>query len=580
MQWDLSSLAPPPGGPAVAARARGCAERWRGRVAGLGPRDLARLLNDLGETRAGLLHLVSYATLHQSLDLYGDKGARLALEADAVNDVVDRSTRFFDTEWQALPEARAQQLLRDPLLAPYRHLLCSAREAAAHRLPEHEEAVLATREPAAQAWGLLHDRLLAPYDESLYGLAHPDRAVRRSAYDTLARGLAPHAATLALAYDTLVADHLATDRLRGIARPRALSDLDNRLDPATVDRMLTETERQRPLAERWFTYKAHRLGASSLAPWDERAPLCGPRGGLRMDLPEAVETVCAAFARISPDMARIARRIVADGRIDTDARPGRVSRAFSLPVPSERTCFVLVSYDGRPADLLDLAHELGHAVAFVLAAEAQPALVFDAPTALSEVPACFAELAVLDRLMTEGDPDTSAAAAELWLDRCVTTVFRQALVTSFEQAAYDLRAEGNVLDAPALGTLWEEAHRATYGSALTPGPLHRLGWMRIPHIFQGRFYNYAYTFAWLTAIGLHHRRRGAPASFGADFTAFLRAGGSAPPREQLARLGLRIDDPGCWRSAFGDMSARLDGLGAREPSLVHDPRHSLHRSQA
>ncbi|WP_394428245.1 M3 family oligoendopeptidase [Streptomyces sp. SGAir0957] len=583
MRWDLTSLAPPPDGAAVAARARGCAERWRGRVASLTPRELARLLRDLGEARAGLLHLIACATLHQALDVYGETGARLALEADTAADTVEQALRFFDTEWQALPEARAERLLGAPGLATYRHLLRTAREASAVRLPERDEALLAAREPLAQAWGFLHDRLLAPYDDALYGIAHPDPATRRTAYDTLADGLEPHAATLALAYDTLVADRLATDRLRGTAHPRALSDLDNQLAPAAVDHLLAETERQRPLAQRWFRHKAHRLGAPALAPWDERAPLTKDAGGA-LELPEAVETVCAAFADVSPEMARVARQLVAQGRIDTVARPGRVSRAFSLPVPSQRTCFVLVSYEGRPADVLDLAHELGHAVAFVLAAREQPALVYDAPTALSEVPACFAELAVLDRLMADADPRRAAAAAELWLDRCVTTVFRQALVTSFEQATYDLRGRGGILDAAALGDLWETAHHATYGTALAPGALHRLGWMRIPHLFQGRFYNYAYTFAWLAAVGLHARRRTAPASFGADFTAFLRAGGTEPPRVQLARMGLRTDTPGCWRPAFAEIRSRLDALtGPGRPNgggtLPH-PHHSPDRSPA
>ncbi|MBD0746773.1 M3 family metallopeptidase [Streptomyces sp. CBMA152] len=557
MQWDLSTLAPPPTGPAVAARARGCAERWRGRVGGIGPHDLSRLLAELGQARAGLTHLIAYAALHQSLDVFGQTGAELALVADTVAESVEDALRFFDTEWQALPDERVAQLLAAPALAPYRHLLLTARESRARPLPDEQERALAAREPLAQAWGLLHDRLLAPLDQAWSDLTHTDPAVRRSAYDALVRGLEPYARTLALAYDTLVADRLAVDRLRGLARPRAMSDFDNRLDSTTVDRMLTEITLQHGLAERWFVHKARLLGVESLAAWDERAPL--PGAG-RMTLAAAIETVLAAFARISPEIAQVARRIVEEGRIDTVPRPGRVSRTFSLPVPSERTCFVLVSFGGRPADLLDLAHELGHAVAFVLAAEAQPTLVFDAPTALGEVPACFAELAVLDWLATEGDPTQAADAEAQWIERCMRTVFRQTMITSFEQATYDLREEERVLDAEALGDLWQQAHRDCYGTALAPGALQRLEWMRIPHFFQGRFYNYAYPFAGLTALGLHRLRRYDPAAFGSAFAAFLRAGGTASPDEQLARLGLSIDDPETWRSALGEIRTRLNTL--------------------
>ncbi|MFI6048799.1 M3 family oligoendopeptidase [Streptomyces violascens] len=572
MKWDLASLAPPPSGPAVAARARGCAERWRGRVAGLGPRDLARLLTELGHVQAGLTHLVSYASLHQALDVFGDEGAELALAAGSAADDVDRAVSFFEAEWQALTEDRVADLLTDPALAPYRHLLHTVRAARSHLLPAAQEEALAAREPLAQAWALLHDRLRAPLDEAWGDLAHADRDVRKPAYDVLVRGLEPHAASLALAYDALVGDRLAVDRLRRLPGPRALSDFDNHLDPAAVDGMLAEIEAQRGLAQRWFTYKARALGGESLSPWDERAPLLAAD---RIDLPTAVDTVLAAFARISPAFAWTARRIVVEGRVDAVPRAGRVSRTFSLPVPSERTCFVLVGFDGRPADVLDLAHELGHAVAFTLAAEAQPTLVFDAPTALGEVPACFAELAVLGLLATEGDPARAARAAEHWVDRCVTTVFRQALITSFEQSAYDLRREGRVLDAALLGDLWQRAHRDCYGGSLTLGRLHRLGWMCIPHLFHSRFYNYAYAFAGLSALGLHEVRGRDTAAFGRNFVAFLRTGGSAPPHEQLARLGLRIDAQGTWRSALDALRGRLDAL--TDPRTDSRP---LHRSEA
>ncbi|RCH67312.1 hypothetical protein DT019_16865 [Streptomyces sp. SDr-06] len=568
MKWDLTALAAPPPGRAVAARARGCAERWRGRVGGLGPRDLARLLAELGHTRAGLTHLVAYASLHQALDVYGERGAELALASDAAAEAVEQAVGFFEEEWRNLPEERVADLLLAPALAPYRHLLRTVREAGAHLLEPAREAALAAREPAVQAWALLHDRLQSPLDEAWGDLAHADGDVRRSAYDVLVRGLEPNAATLALAYDTLVADRLAVDALRGLPGPRAMSDFDNGLDAAEVDAMLAEITAQHELAERWLGHKAQLFGGGALAPWDERAPLLT---GARVDLASALDTVLAAFARISPAFAATARRVVEAGRVDAVPRAGRVSRTFSLPVPSERTCFVLVSFEGRPADVLDLAHELGHAVAFTLAAEAQPTLVFDAPTALGEVPACFAELAVLDLMATEGDADEAARAGEHWVDRCVTTVFRQTVITSFEQSAYALRDAGRVLDAGLLGDLWQGAHRECYGEALTPGRLHRLGWMCVPHLFQSRFYNYAYAYAGLAAVGLHELRGRDPAAFGRDFTAFLRTGGSAPPYEQLARLGLRTDDAETWRSALGLIRARLDTL---------TPSRPLHRSEA
>lgn len=60
----------------------------------------------------------------------------------------------------------------------------------------------------------------------------------------------------------------------------------------------------------------------------------------------------------------------------------------------------------------------------------------------------------------------------------------------------------------------------------------------------------------MTAFELLHRAREAPAAFARGYVDFLRHGGSRPPLELLAGLGVRLDGEQPWSAPV----ARLDSL--------------------
>ena len=59
--------------------------------------------------------------------------------------------------------------------------------------------------------------------------------------------------------------------------------------------------------------------------------------------------------------------------IDAPARAGKASGAFSHPTVPSAHPYVLLNYQGKPRDVMTLAHELGHGVHQVLAAPQGPA---------------------------------------------------------------------------------------------------------------------------------------------------------------------------------------------------------------
>jgi oligoendopeptidase F len=107
-----------------------------------------------------------------------------------------------------------------------------------------------------------------------------------------------------------------------------------------------------------------------------------------------------------------------------------------------------------------------------------------------------------------------------------------------------------------VNALWLEANRAMFGDSVKLTPDYGLWWLYIPHFVHTPFYCYAYAFGELLVLALLRRYDEEGEAFVPRYLELLAAGGSAPPPELLARVGLDIQDPRFWDGGL----ALLEGL--------------------
>lgn len=581
VHWDLSPLL------ADAAEARrrldaaleecrAFERRHRGTLADLDGPGLAAVLAELADIDNELSRVASYAHLRESVDVSSEENRDLSAAVDRAMVEASNALRFFELEWIALDEEIARRLYDAPEVARDRHYLVAMRRFAPYTLSEPEERMLAERSPAATAaWQTLFSRITStlevPFDAGdgeephtidrlLAHVRDPNRDLRRRALETLYDGLEPHADTLAHCYDTLVGDRLAMDRLRGYKDPMDPTHLRNELEGRVVEAMMGAVEENYPIAHRWFRAKARILGLDRLELHDQYAPVGEARG---VDFPEARGLIDASFRRFSPRVAELAEGFFRERRIDAEPRAGKRGGAFCAPVSQDASPYVLMNFTDRMDDVMTLAHELGHGMHFQLSAQRQTPLSMGTGLALAEVPSTFAELVTFDHLMsTETDPATRRALLCERVEGSFATVFRQTVLARYEQRAYRLRQEGGTLTADRLSDIWFEENERYYGDALHLPERYRLGWSYIPHFISTRFYTYAYVFAHLTTLALYAKYRERGEDFVGDYLEFLAAGGSAPPAELLARLGVDLDDPDVWEPGFREVERMVEAAEA------------------
>ena len=554
-------------------RCRAFEARHRGAFETIDAPGLAEALAELASIDNELSRVSSYAHLRESVDVMSEENKDLSAAVNRGLVEAANALRFFDLEWIALPEERARELYDAPEVARDRHYLVAMRRFAPHTLSEPEEHMLAERGPAAvSAWqtlfGQITSTLEVPFDAGegeephtidrlLAHVRDPDRDLRRRALETLYAALEPHTDTLAHCYDTLVGDRLAMDRLRGYAAPMDPTHLRNELPGPVVEGMLDAVERHYGIAHRWFEIKAGILGLDRLELHDQYAPI---GAGRSVDYPEARRLIDESFGRFSPRVAQLAGGFFDERRIDAEPRSGKRGGAFCAPVAQDASPYVLMNFTDRMDDVMTLAHELGHGMHFTFASAEQTALSAGTGIALAEVPSTFAELLAFDHLLgVETDAATRRALVSERVEGSFATVFRQTVLTRYEQRAYALRAEGATLTPERLSGIWIEENRKYYGDSLALPEGYRVGWSYIPHFISTRFYTYAYVFAHLATLALYARYREQGESFVDAYIGFLSAGGSAGPTELLGALGVDVNDPAVWEPGFGEME-RMVGV--------------------
>ncbi len=350
-------------------------------------------------------------------------------------------------------------------------------------------------------------------------------------------------------------------RLRGYASPIAVRNLANDVPERAIELLIEVARDNRTLFQRYFRLKAGWLGRSRLHRYDLYAPLAS--SDRLIPYGEAVGLVLDTLQRFHPRVAELAERLFAEAHVDAEVRPGKKSGAFCATVLPRQSPWLLINYTGRVRDVATLAHELGHAVHSLLAAE-HSVLTQSPSLPLAETASVFAEMLLTDRLLAEeSDPLARRELLAASMDDIYATVMRQAYFTRFEVAAHRAVREGK--PPSALDELYVETLREQFGDAVELTDEFRREWIAIPHLFLTPFYCYSYSFGQLLVLSLYQRFREQGEAFIPGYLRLLAYGGSARPRRILAEVGVDIDDAEFWQGGFRIVERMIDVLERLEP---------------
>src|SRR6202451_91130 len=523
------------------------------------------LMGRLG-SYAGLLHAGDTLDPARS-KFYGDVQERLTAASTHL--------LFFALELNRVDDALLEAALRDPVLGHCRPWLEDVRRYRPYQLEDRVEQLFHEKSVTAySAWNRLFDATIANLRFKVLGKTlaieptlnfFQDRSgtKRKAAAQALAHTFKDNVAQFALITNTLAKDKEISDRWRGFTDIADERHLSNRVEREVVDALVTAVRAAYPiLSHRYYALKAKWFGKKQLPQWDRNAPL--PQAVTRtIGWAEAKDTVLTAYGAFSPKMATIAERFFAERWIDAPVRPGKAPGAFSHATTPSAHPFVLLNYQGKPRDVMTLAHELGHGVHQVLAAP-NGALMAPTPLTLAETASVFGEMLTFKKLLAgtrDGKERKAMLAAKV--EDMINTVVRQIAFYTFERAVHTERRNGE-LTAERIGELWLDVQRESLGPAIELKTGYETVWVYIPHFIHSPFYVYAYAFGDCLVNSLYAVYEHAADGFAERYLAMLSAGGTKHNSELLAPFGLDARDPTFWQGGLGVIERMIEELEVLE----------------
>ncbi|MFZ5680653.1 MAG: M3 family oligoendopeptidase [Bradyrhizobiaceae bacterium] len=482
---------------------------------------------------------------------------------------------FFALELNRVDDVVIERAMAVPSLNHYRPWIEDLRKDKPYQLEDRVEQLFHEKSQTAYgAWNRQFDQTISALRFKVGGkelAIEPtltllqDRAPekRKAAAQALAKTFKANERTFALITNTLAKDKEISDRWRGFQDIADSRHLANRVEREVVDALVASVRAAYPrLSHRYYKMKARWFKKKTLPYWDRNAPLPFAAKS-QIGWNDAKSTILKAYGDFSPQMAGIAERFFDDRWIDAPVRPGKAPGAFSHPTTPSAHPYVLMNYQGKPRDVMTLAHELGHGVHQVLAAK-QGALMAPTPLTLAETASVFGEMLTFKRLLaqTKNAKERQALLAGK-VEDMINTVVRQIAFYSFERAIHTERRNGE-LTAERIGEIWLSVQGESLGPAIEIKPGYETYWMYIPHFIHSPFYVYAYAFGDCLVNSLYAVYENASEGFADRYLAMLSAGGTKHYSELLQPFGLDAKDPKFWDgglSVIENLIAELEEMG-------------------
>ena len=544
--------------------------QFAGRVASLDSPRLASAIETYQRIEEGLGKLLSFAQLCYSADTSDAAvGQFYQRITEKVTDVSSKLL-FFTLEINRLDDDVVQAHLANPSLARWGSWLRDLRVFRPHQLSDELEAFLHEKDVTDRAWIRLFDETIASMrvtlgteqvtvTHALNNLSDRSRPVREAAAHGIEQAFGDRLRLFSLITNTLAKDKHIIDVWRHYPTAGSYRNRSNMVEDEVVAALVTAVTADYPrLSHRYYALKARWLGLPKLQHWDRNAPL--PEDDDReISWNDARQCVLSAYARFSPELAKIGERFFEHGWIDAALRDGKSSGAFSHPTVPSVHPYILMNYHGRTRDVMTLAHELGHGVHQVLAGE-QGYLLSQTPLTLAETASVFGEMLTF-RSLLDNEPDRRRRRIMLAgkVEDMLNTVVRQIAFYQFETLLHQERRSGELLP-DRINEIWMTVQRNSLGPAFDLSPAYGVFWAYIPHFIHSPFYVYAYAFGDCLVNALYDVFQSGERGFQEKYVEMLRAGGTKRHRELLAPFGLDASDPAFWRRGLDVISRFIDEL--------------------
>ena len=522
-------------------------------------------INEMAQRLNGYTHLLFAADTRNSAVLSQMVQTRSRIT------VLSNTIMFFELWFCELTDEESGRFIT--AAEGFRHYLTCLHQSKPHTLCEQEEKIINTKDMTGKnALVNLYNTITNRYvftpsisteekhltrGELMTYARSEIREERKAAYEEMYRVYANDSTILGQIYQSIARDwDQEKTVLRQYASPISARNLSNDIPDEIVDLLLNTCRKNKGIFADFFRWKKQTLELDEFHRFDLYAPIGSDDKKVSFD--KALHIVLDSYSCFDQEFSRMAESIYNARHIDSEIRHGKRSGAFCSTVSPKHTPWVLVNFQGKLDDIFTLAHELGHGIHSLSAAD-KNSFEQHACLPLAETASTFGEMLLSDYLEQRvTDPSALRNLLAKELDDNYATIMRQSYFAIFEKQAHRMIMEG--ADIHQLSDAYLDNLREQFDGSVITDDYFRWEWTAIPHIFHTPFYVYAYSFGQLLVLSLYNQYKTEGKTFIPRYKEMLRKGGSQQPGELLKEAGFDFTKESFWQGGFDILKGKLERL--------------------
>lgn len=527
------------------------------------------------------LQVQAYASMASSVDATDQQGAAINGKATSALAQVSAATAFVDPELLSLGEAKLRQWLKnDPGLTLYEHYFNDLFRKHAHvRSAEVEELLGMLRDPFNSTRNTTN--LLANADfkfkpardsnnekvdltQSTHHaiLSGTDRRARRTAWQNYNDKYLEYKNTLAGNLATSIKQNVFNMKARNFSSSLESTLFNGNVPVEMFHNLLDIFKKNLPLWHRYWKIRRKALGVRTLHPYDVWAPLKTKK--YKVPFEQAVDWICEGLAPMGEEYVSVMRKGCLEDRwVDWSPNAGKRQGAFSVRVPKDMHCFIMMSYTDGVGSMSTLSHELGHAMHAYYASRAQPMIYYLYPSIVAETASNFNQ-AMTRAYLLDNNPNKSLQIA--LLEEAMSNFHRYFFImptlARFELETHQRVEQGKALTADSMIELMADLFSEGFGGEMNLDR-ERVGitWGTFTTHLYIDYYSFQYAIGISAANAIAKRILSGTPNAAEDHINFLKVGSSRPPMEVFKIAGVDMTSTQPIEDAFEVLGEYIDRLG-------------------
>jgi len=310
---------------------------------------------------------------------------------------------------------------------------------------------------------------------------------------------------------------------------------------------------------RWVALKKKILKYDDIHPYDMYVSLF-PENKKDYSFEDARAIVTNTLTLMGNHYIEAIKECFDNRRIDVYDTKGKRSGAYSSGVTVGVDPYVLMNWNGTLNDVSTLIHELGHNMHSYFTGQVQPTVYASYPIFTAEVASITNENLLHEYLYYNSTSKLEKMnLIETFINKIVSTFFRQTQFAEFELLTHEITEKGNALNAEMLTNHYTDIFKKYYGPEMTDDKEEFHTWARVPHFYYNFYvYQYATGLAASEVLSKNIMEKGLPAA--GKMMSFLSSGNSKYPIDTLKDAGVDMTSKATIDAVITKMNTLMDEL--------------------